>query len=149
MTSKEYHAEWRKKNIESARASARAWAARNKEKVAKTYKEWAAKNPDKARAKTASWKKRNRASCTALENKRRAGKLGATPKWVDLEVIKNIYLNCPKGYHVDHIIPLNHPDVCGLHVPWNLQYLPASENMKKYNKLPQKQQTNPSQNSNL
>ncbi len=32
---------------------------------------------------------------------------------------------------VDHIIPITHPDVCGLHVPWNLQYLaPVDNNMK-------------------
>lgn len=47
--------------------------------------------------------------------------------------IISIYENRPEGYDVDHIIPRNHPDVCGLHVPWNLQYLPKEENRIKSN----------------
>lgn len=49
--------------------------------------------------------------------------------------IANIYRNCPIGHHVDHIIPINGKNVSGLHVPWNMQYLLAEENLKKSNKL--------------
>jgi len=69
------------------------------------------------------------------ENLRRATKLLATPKWASLEKIKQVYLNCPKGYHVDHIVPLRGVNVTGLHVEYNLQYLPAIENIKKGNRL--------------
>ena len=69
------------------------------------------------------------------ENRRRAQKLSATPSWANKNVITEIYLNCPDGYHVDHIVPLQGKNVCGLHVEWNLQYLPANENLKKGNRL--------------
>lgn len=57
-----------------------------------------------------------------------------TPPWADLVAIRKFYNDCPKGFHVDHIIPLKGKLVSGLHVVSNLQYLPAAENLAKSNK---------------
>lgn len=66
--------------------------------------------------------------------KRYTAKLQRTPVWADLNKIKEIYANCPPGYEVDHIIPLQGELVSGLHVPNNLQYLTKSENCSKGNR---------------
>lgn len=55
------------------------------------------------------------------------------PVFADVEKIRQIYADCPAGYHVDHIIPLHGATVSGLHIESNLQYLLASENQKKSN----------------
>ena len=50
----------------------------------------------------------------------------------DKNIIDKIYNNTPCGFHVDHIIPLTRG---GKHHQDNLQYLLASDNHKKNNKL--------------
>lgn len=85
-----------------------------------------------------NWYTNNKDKVFALLAKRRASKLNATPAWLNKEHLKQIeiiYKNRPKGYHVDHIIPLKGINVSGLHVPWNLQYLTANENISKKNKV--------------
>jgi hypothetical protein len=53
--------------------------------------------------------------------------------WGDIAKFK---LSRPSDdYDLDHIIPLNHPDVCGLHNTWNFQWLKKEDNHKKSNQF--------------
>lgn len=82
-----------------------------------------------------------RALVAMHSNKRRAARLQRTPAWVDQPALLAAYVEAQARteatgapYHVDHIVPLRGRMVSGLHVPWNLRVVPASENLRKYNK---------------
>jgi hypothetical protein len=80
-----------------------------------------------------NWRKNNLQYDAFRAATYRATKKKRTPSWADLNKIKLIYLNCPTGFHVDHIIPLRGIGASGLHIETNLQYLPAKENLSKRN----------------
>ena len=76
---------------------------------------------------------------------RRAAKLKATPKWYEMIRVQKLYEQCANittktgiEHNVDHIIPLQHPLVCGLHCSDNLQIITKMENLEKGNKLTQR-----------
>lgn len=90
------------------------------------------------RQKENAWARSKKGRSAYKSSKFRADKLKRTPKWLtplDKIKIKEMYKNCPIGYHVDHIVPLKGKNVSGLHVPYNLQYLPIKVNLKKSNKF--------------
>lgn len=59
----------------------------------------------------------------------------ATPPWPGLRnQLRKMYAIKIPGWSWDHDIPLNHPYVCGLHVPANLKRVPHACNAAKNNK---------------
>lgn len=115
---------------------------RNKEQRLADARAWAAKNPERIRQIKAAWKARNPAQIRADRAWRRCMEGKACPEWADREAMRQVYqearaLRALTGitHHVDHIIPIRHKLVCGLHVANNLQILPATENMRKTNKF--------------
>ena len=117
------------KNKDKLSQQVRKWVETNRERKRKIDRAYYEKNKDKPLFK---------ARRTHNEAKRRAKKLNATPKWLtkeQLDTIKNFYEECPSGYHVDHIVPLQGISVSGLHVPWNLQLLTSTVNRSKSNKV--------------
>lgn len=124
---KEYNAEYRARTVEQRAAYNKQHRIDNAEYYREYRKRYMQEKPHINAAHQAT---------------RRAIKIKATPKWVSHEEIKAVYAERDRirdetgeEYHVDHIVPLKHKDVCGLHVPWNLQVITAEENMAKSNRL--------------
>lgn len=151
--------EYEKENKDKRLAEKRAFYLNNseKEKQRKIVAYW--KNPEKEKARAAKWRDKNReylrekdrknakerpAYFSFKTQKRHTAKLQRTPPWLSAKQWQDIKTEyelaswCSKvqgqKYHVDHIVPLQGKQVCGLHVPWNLQVIPATDNMKKSNK---------------
>ena len=145
------------RNRERAYQRVKEWRAANPEKLAEQHKRYAAKYPEKIVAKTLAWKARNpetakevsrrsrqKNSARVLANKAkyRAVKLQATPSWLNkghwfeigcVYLYRDALKKIGFDYHVDHIVPLQGKKVSGLHVPENLQVLPAEKNRLKNN----------------
>lgn len=59
----------------------------------------------------------------------------STPPWVDRKALYRIRQFARRhGLVCDHIVPLTHPLVCGLTVPWNIRCISAEENAARSNR---------------
>ena len=121
--------DYRKNNKSRSAAYNKEYYSKNRDSIIESVCLWQSENKDKTRL----YKSKNKAA-------RKGNVISLTPEqesaisdfyWLakDLEAITG------EPYHVDHIIPLQGKNVCGLHVIWNLQYLTPEENLRKGNKV--------------
>ncbi len=159
----QYQRQWYQDNKDSALLTRAKYAEAHPEKIKeirdkgnKKFKEenpdyfsaWWSKNKDKSsqynksksgKAAKRKWNQNNKGHKNYLTRKRQKQIIKATPIWADQTKIKETYILAEKmndqhnEYHVDHIVPLHHPLVCGLHAPNNLRIITKEENLKKGN----------------
>lgn len=89
---------------------------------------------------TKEWRQRNPHKSREYRAQRRAKLLQATPAFANRDKIKAIYALATleskltgRRITVDHIVPLSHPLVCGLHVEYNLSPVTDKYNFAKRN----------------
>lgn len=116
-----------------------------------SHKAWRENNKERVREYMAAWEKKNKKHRIEYYKKnihmyqeacrrRQAAQKNATPAWANIKEMVAFYKQARQltektgvNHHVDHIIPLQGKNVCGLHVPYNLQVLTATENVRKSN----------------
>lgn len=126
------------KNRKGILARQAVYRVKNKERIAAYQATYYKKNRKSILKKKVKWAMENMHSIYTKNAKRRANKLRATPKWADMEMIRNMYMEAAyQDMEVDHIIPLQSNVVCGLHWEGNLQLLTAHDNRTKGNKFAQ------------
>jgi hypothetical protein len=122
------------------------WYLRNKQRTttsrACSARKWRQAHPERQRRACRTWRAENPEKVAILCRVRYASLRQQTPLWVNIDDLKPFYVKARSlsretgiKHNVDHIVPLKGKTVSGLHVPWNLQVLPALENSIKGNKL--------------
>lgn len=133
---------WKKNNPDKVREYNQADHARRGEDRKKQMRQHYYANYEQCRKRNAEWQRENRGIMNAINSRRNAAKLQATPAWANQEKIAEFYFAADflgmvtgEWYQVDHIVPIRSKLVCGLHCEQNLQVLQAIENMSKGNRF--------------
>ena len=136
---------WRQDNKEAKAERDRKYREKNQEAIAERLRRYRKENQEKFRERDRIYQQENPHIKRKAHAKRRATKRNAVPSWygeLDDFVLDEATKLCDMrkqatgfDWHVDHMIPLQARNVCGLHVWNNLQVIPAYVNLSKCNKL--------------
>jgi hypothetical protein len=141
----EYRKTIRKTNIERDRNYSRKYKAKNREFILQRSKEYVLANPEKRKATMKAYRQANPEKDLESTRRRQAAALLRTPNWLtenDVWMMQEAYKLARLrtkitgfSWHVDHVLPLRGKIVSGLHTPYNLQVIPAKQNLAKANKV--------------
>jgi hypothetical protein len=111
-----------------------------KDNIKKTSQQYFENNKEKILSKNKLYYQNHVAEHSARVRFNKLKRKKATPSWANKDKIMEFYLKADQltqetgiVHEVDHIIPLNGKNVCGLHVEYNLQILTREQNRKKFN----------------
>lgn len=133
--------EYRSLTVTARKEYMRVWHEKNSAQQVQYRAAYRLQNPDYF----AEYAKSNRVKLTAKVRSRQIAKLQRTPSWLtpddhwvmeqayELAALRTKLFGFP--WHVDHVIPLQGKIVSGFHTPYNLQVIPAKENLRKNNKF--------------
>ncbi len=120
----------------------RRYYAKNAAAVQAINAKWRSDNAERMCGIRREHYRENRPAYLARARAREAHIERATPPWADMAAIAAVYAEAARltvstgiPHEVDHIVPLRGANACGLHVPWNLQPLPAATNRAKGNDI--------------
>lgn len=147
---------WKRDNAERNKENNYRYYLANKEKYNKLTNDWWKQHPERRKEKGDRWSRLNRhkrlsasllyqkvhaVRLNAKRAKRKALKIQATPMWSDDKAIQQYYLiakflsdELGSKFHVDHMVPLQSDQVCGLHTPANLTIMLGNWNCSKSNR---------------
>ncbi len=148
------------KNKDKVLAANKAWKAANRERVLELNRASRRRNPETIRrnSKAAYQRRKQRLGIEGLRAEQRERRKQPKYKAINAEATtrrrlaaraclnkdkvmefyreaQRLTLETGIPHEVDHIIPLKHPRICGLHNEFNLRVITAEENGRKKNKF--------------